>query len=62
MVGTNGHKFPQIRQHLQENIANVYKDMDTSYATTIFTVIIPIDPAWRFYQFPEAEEVDPEAC
>ncbi|KAG9314514.1 hypothetical protein JVU11DRAFT_5311 [Chiua virens] len=31
MVGVNGSKFPAIRQHLQQNIANVYKDMDTSF-------------------------------
>ncbi|KAG1894828.1 uncharacterized protein F5891DRAFT_1060724 [Suillus fuscotomentosus] len=31
MVGVNGGKFPAIRQHLQENIENVYKDMDTSF-------------------------------
>ncbi|KAH0838445.1 hypothetical protein J3R83DRAFT_6756 [Lanmaoa asiatica] len=31
MVGVNGSKFPLIRQHLQENIGNVYKDMDTSF-------------------------------
>ncbi|PAV21975.1 D-galacturonic acid reductase [Pyrrhoderma noxium] len=31
MVGVSGSKFPAIRQHLQENIGNVYKDMDTSF-------------------------------
>ncbi|TFY80285.1 hypothetical protein EWM64_g3729 [Hericium alpestre] len=31
MVGVNGGKFPAIRQHLQENIANVYKDLDISF-------------------------------
>ncbi|KAH9946699.1 NAD-P-binding protein [Amylocystis lapponica] len=31
MVGTNGRKFPEIRQHLQENIAGAYKDMDISF-------------------------------
>ncbi|KAH8100645.1 NAD-P-binding protein [Cristinia sonorae] len=31
MVGTNGKKFPDIRNHLQENIAGVYKDMDVSF-------------------------------
>lgn len=31
MVGTNGGKFPAIRTHLQENIAQVYKNMDISY-------------------------------
>lgn len=29
MVGTSGGKFPQIRDHLQKNIADVY-GMDTS--------------------------------
>ena len=28
MAGVSGGKFPAIRQHLQENIAHVYKDMD----------------------------------
>ena len=36
MVGVDGSKFPAIRRHLQENIANVYKDMDTTYANHIF--------------------------
>jgi len=31
MVGTNGGKFPAIRQHLQENIAEVYKDLDITF-------------------------------
>ncbi|KAI0793419.1 NAD-P-binding protein [Abortiporus biennis] len=31
MVGTNGGKFPAIRKHLQENIAEAYKDMDVSF-------------------------------
>ncbi|KZT06882.1 NAD-P-binding protein [Laetiporus sulphureus 93-53] len=31
MVGVNGSKFPAIRKHLQENIAEVYKDMDISF-------------------------------
>ena len=31
MVGVNGQKFPAIRKHLAENIAGVYKDMDTSW-------------------------------
>lgn len=30
MVGVNGGKFPQIREHLDANIAQVYKDMDVS--------------------------------
>ena len=45
MVGTNGSKFPAIRQHLQENIANVYKDMDIScvpckYAKMLFNLLM----------------------
>lgn len=32
MVGVSGKKFPAIRQHLHENIGQVYKDIDTSYA------------------------------
>ena len=31
MVGVNGNKFPEIRAHLQHNIAHVYKDLDVSY-------------------------------
>ncbi|EIM92666.1 D-galacturonic acid reductase [Stereum hirsutum FP-91666 SS1] len=31
MVGVNGNKFPAIRQHLNENIGQVYKDMDTTF-------------------------------
>ena len=30
MVGTNGNKFPAIRKHLDEKIAQVYADMDVS--------------------------------
>ncbi|KAI5122600.1 hypothetical protein M0805_004814 [Coniferiporia weirii] len=33
MVGVSGSKFPAIRQHLQENISQVYKDMDTSFVS-----------------------------
>jgi D-galacturonate reductase len=31
MVGTNGTKFPRIRQHLREQIADVYRDMDVGF-------------------------------
>jgi hypothetical protein len=31
MVGVNGNKFPEIRTHLQNNIAQVYNDLDVSY-------------------------------
>jgi D-galacturonate reductase len=29
MVGVSGSKFPAIREHLDQNIGGVYKDMDT---------------------------------
>lgn len=35
MVGVSGGKFPAIRKHLQENIGNVYKDMDVSYVVIL---------------------------
>lgn len=31
MVGTNGTKFPAIREHLRENIQQVYNNLDTSF-------------------------------
>ncbi|KXN89868.1 hypothetical protein AN958_04872, partial [Leucoagaricus sp. SymC.cos] len=31
MVGVNGKKFPDIRQHLIQNIGNVYRDMDLQF-------------------------------
>jgi len=31
MVGVNGSKFPAIRNHLDTNIGQVYKEMDTSF-------------------------------
>lgn len=31
MVGTNGTKFPGIRQHFRQQISDVYRDMDTSF-------------------------------
>lgn len=40
MVGVNGGKFPAIRQHLQENIENVYKDMDTSCVIILLLLIL----------------------
>ena len=42
MVGVNGGKFPAIRQHLTDNIANVYKDLDTSF--TSFPEENKVDP------------------
>jgi hypothetical protein len=34
MVGVNGNKFTAIRAHLEQNIAQVYKDLDVSYVPT----------------------------
>lgn len=31
MVGTNGTKFPAIREHLRKNIQQVYNNLDTSF-------------------------------
>ncbi|KAK1253447.1 hypothetical protein MKX07_001524 [Trichoderma sp. CBMAI-0711] len=31
MVGVNGKKFPQIREHLHKNITQVYNNLDTSF-------------------------------
>ena len=36
MVGVNGSKFPAIREHLHANIAQVYKDIDTSCVRGVF--------------------------
>ena len=33
MCGVNGKKFPGIRQHMEEQIGNVYKDMDLTCET-----------------------------
>lgn len=33
MVGTNGDKFPGIRQHFKTNIEKKYKEMDTSFTS-----------------------------
>ena len=33
MVGTNGTKFPDIRNHLQRQIADVYRDMDGAFTS-----------------------------
>ncbi|KPI44042.1 uncharacterized protein AB675_6263 [Cyphellophora attinorum] len=31
IVGTSGHKFPAIREHLHNNITKVYNNLDTSF-------------------------------
>ncbi|KAG7450342.1 NAD(P)-binding protein [Guyanagaster necrorhizus] len=42
MAGVNGHKFPVIREHLAQNIAAVYKDMDTIFDS--FPDVDKMDP------------------
>jgi hypothetical protein len=31
MAGTNGGKFPEIREHFQKNIGDVYKGLDLTF-------------------------------
>lgn len=31
MAGTNGGKFPEIREHFQKNIGDVYKGLDLNF-------------------------------
>ncbi|TVY27247.1 putative oxidoreductase [Lachnellula hyalina] len=33
MVGTSGHKFPAVREHLTKNITKVYNNLDTSFSS-----------------------------
>ena len=42
MVGVNGKKFPGIRQHMEKNIGQVYKDMDLTCET--FPADDQVDP------------------
>lgn len=42
LVGTIGTKFPAIREHLQKNIANVYRDMEVQVQT--FPADNEVDP------------------
>mmetsp|Transcript_5868 Transcript_5868/g.11496 ORF Transcript_5868/g.11496 Transcript_5868/m.11496 type:complete len:423 (-) Transcript_5868:98-1366(-) len=43
MCGVNGKKFPGIRNHMQQNIGNVYRDMDLTCDT--FPADDAVDPA-----------------
>lgn len=55
MVGVNGNKFPEIRAHLQHNIAQVYKNLDVSYVvcscangdSMVFEPFLPVSIASR---------------
>lgn len=38
MVGVNGKKFPDIRAHLEKNIAGVYKNIDISWVISLYLV------------------------
>ena len=65
MVGVNGNKFPEIRAHLQNNIAEVYKDLDVSYVVCFYAngdsmVLEPLSSS--FDSFPGDTETNPEAC
>lgn len=64
MVGVNGKKYPDIRKHLQDNIANVYKDMDISCVSLqVWSVSqIPIRISARFDSYPAEDKVDPLSC
>ena len=41
MVGVNGKKFPDIRAHLEKNIAGVYKNFDVSWVIITLYLIRP---------------------
>jgi D-galacturonate reductase len=42
MVGVNGKKYPQIRQHLEKNICDVYNGLDVSFSS--FPADDKVDP------------------
>ena len=63
MVGVNGSKYPAIRKHLDENIGQAYKDMDTSWLEIQLLVWnLVIYEIGRFVAYPEEGKTDPEAC
>ena len=64
MVGVNGSKYPAIRQHLEENIAQVYKDMDTTFVCFIISAILKLIQclSTSFTGYPEVGKTDPDAC
>ena len=61
MVGVNGKKFPDIRAHLEKNIASVYKNFDISWVVSLYypTLLISLS---SFEEFPKDGLIDPEAC
>ena len=48
MVGVNGSKFPAIRAHLDQNIAQVYKDLDISYVPARLEARRLLEPFFQF--------------
>jgi D-galacturonate reductase len=66
MVGTNGSKFPAIRKHLKENIADVYADLDIRldiFDAAAFLSHLVTSPMWNsFTSYPSEDQVNPEAC
>jgi hypothetical protein len=63
MVGVSGNKFPAIRQHLDQNIGGVYKDMDTRSINFIMHVhFAESDRRCSFASYPAEDKVDAEAC
>jgi D-galacturonate reductase len=65
MVGVNGKKFPDIRAHLEKNIASVYKNFDVSWVISpslLYFIRLYLYPFFSFEEFPKNGLVDPEAC
>ena len=63
MVGVNGKKFPDIRAHLEKNIAGVYKNLDVSWVILLYLIQTYLYiPFSSFEEFPKDGLVDPEAC
>lgn len=47
MVGVKGNKFTAIRVHLEQNIAQVYKDLDISYVPTRPAALWSLEPLFQ---------------
>ena len=63
MVGVNGKKFPDIRAHLEKNIAGVYKNLDVSWVILLYLIQTYLYiPFSSFEEFPKDGLFDPEAC
>ncbi len=53
MVGVNGRKYPAIRAHFQQNIAQVYKDLDISYVQGAKASPRSLEPVFQVRQLPQ---------